>query len=155
MVWNQKRMDGSDADTTDEFYDADDQKYLNIQKLDRIKIIFIQMLKCSQMASIDPRGKGKNIKQVIGRAIPIIQDIWVDDPHVSYYYAVRQLYVLIYPEFKINKEYIDKYNDLLKKWNTNKKPKYDYAYTERLHRLIVDFIEERYGKEISITDRVD
>jgi hypothetical protein len=154
MVWNQKRMDGGDSDTTDEFYDADDQKYLNIQKLDRIKIIFIQMLKCSQMASIDPRGKGRYIKQVIGRAIPIIQDMWIDDPHVSYYYSVRQLYVLIYPEFKMNKEYVGKYNVLLGKWKVLG-DKYNYVYTERLHRLIVDFVEERYGKEISIIDRVE
>lgn len=153
MVWNQKRLDGSSSDA-DEFYDADDQKYLNIQKLDRIRIIFIQMLKCSQLASIDNRGKGKYVKQVIGRAIPIIQDMWLDEPHVSYYYAVRQLYVLIYPEFKYNEEYIAKYNVLIRAWKS-KNDLYNYTYTEKLHRLLVDFIEERYGKEISIIDRVE
>lgn len=145
-------IDNEGGDNVDEFYDADDQKYLNIQKLDRLRIIFIQMLKCSQIASVDNRGKGRYVKQVIGRAIPIIQDIWLDEPHVSYYYAVRQLYVLVYPEFKKSEEYVQRYNKVF--LDTDKDNPYDYKRTEKLHKLLVSFIEERFGRENGIIDIV-
>jgi hypothetical protein len=159
MAWNPNYKRDSvgieGADQVEEYYDADDQKYLNIQRLDRIRIIFIQMIKCSQLASTDPRGKGKYIKQVIGRAIPIMQDLWLDDPHVAYYHAVRQLYVLVYPEFLITDEYVNKYNELLAYWKKKKFGKYDYNMTERLHRMLVKFVEDTWGKEVTIIDRVD
>lgn len=158
MAWNKGFGDAADtvgSDGVEEFYDADDQKYLNIQRLDRIRIIFIQMLKCSQLASTDPRGKGKYIKQVIGRAIPIMQDVWLDDPHVMYHHAVRQLYVLVYPEFMVNTKYIFEYNRLIKYWKDKGITKYDYAMTEKLHRLLVKFIEDVWGKEVTIIDRID
>jgi hypothetical protein len=151
-----REMTGSGAvgpGSIQEFYDADEQKYLNLEKLDRILLLWLTVKKIGDLMSEDPEEKGKYHVVIIGGGMnAITEKRYVDHPHNRLWGAVRYLHALLTPERGEDETYGTDYKKIMDKFAS--KPKYDYQRSEALFRRLVRLIEDNYGREEKIIDRI-
>lgn len=158
------------TNNVEEFYDADEQKYLTQQKLGRTELIWLQIKRCTDCSSFDPNGKGVYMQQLIGKGDKsITQEVYLGHPHNDYYFSIQQLEGLLSPEIvqnKIFRDKLDKIKEAMHKKNKalyedaklKKKEDrfvYDFKMSKAFFQMLIVLVDEYYGREIPLIDTIE